>query len=112
MLDQSAQLKQLILFLEDSLAIDIMVIDVKKQTTVTDYMIITSGRSSRHLKAIAESAMERMKGIGCPSISSHGLQGSDWALVDFGDFVLHVMEADSRAFYNLEGLWQTNASAN
>lgn len=107
MSDQPKQLKQLQLFLEDSQAIDIVVIDVRNQTTVTDYMLIASGRSSRHVKAIAETAKERMKiEEGIPSLGEHGLENGDWVLVDFGDYVLHVMQPDSRAFYNLEGLWQ------
>lgn len=101
-----AQLNQLLLTLDDSQAIDVTVIDVKNQTTVTDYMIVATGRSSRHVKAIAETAMEKMKGSGQSILGAHGLESGDWALIDFGDYVLHVMQPDSRSFYNLEGLWQ------
>lgn len=110
MSEQPVFLKQLIKFLDDMQAIDITVIDVKEQTSVTDYMIVCSGRSSRHVKAVAETVMEQMKASGLPALSQTGLETGEWALVDFGDFVLHVMQADSRAFYNLEGLWQ-NAPA-
>lgn len=99
-------LKKLVASLDDIQAIDIKVIDVRQQTTVTDYMIVTSGRASRHVKAIAQKVMEDMKLAGLPSLSSTGLEGGDWALIDFGDFILHVMQAESRQFYNLEGLWE------
>lgn len=99
-------LPKLINSLEDIQAIDIKVIDVRKQTTITDYMIVASGRASRHVKAIAQKIMEDMKTAGMPSISCSGLETADWALVDFGDFIVHVMQPESRQFYNLEGLWE------
>ncbi|KTD18495.1 putative Iojap-related protein [Legionella lansingensis] len=107
MSEQPALLKQLVKSLDDNHAIDVIVIDVIKQTSVTDYMIICSGRSSRHVKAIAELTIEKMKTLGMIPLSQSGLETGEWVLVDFGDFVLHVMQADVRAFYNLEGLWQS-----
>lgn len=98
-------LKKLLQLLDDIHAIDVKVIDVMQQTTITDFMVICSGRSSRHVKAIAEHIMEQMKAAGLPALSDTGLEGGDWALIDFGDFVVHIMQPESRAFYNLEGLW-------
>ncbi|KTD19458.1 putative Iojap-related protein [Legionella israelensis] len=92
--------------LDDIQAFDVITLDVKKQTTITDYMVIASGRSSRHVKAIAEQVIEAMKKAGHQPLSFTGLDEGDWALVDFGDCILHVMQPDTRAFYNLEGLWQ------
>jgi ribosome-associated protein len=106
---QNPMLDKLIKSLDDIQAQDIKVIDVHKQTTITDYMIITSGRASRHVKAIAQKVMEDMKLAGLPSISSTGLESGDWALIDFGDFIVHVMQPDSRQFYNLEGLWEEHS---
>lgn len=106
MSDKNPLLKKLLASLEDIHAIDVTVIDVGSQTTVTDFMIICSGRSSRHVKAIAEQVLENMKAAGLPALSTNGFETGDWALVDFGDFVLHVMQPASRSFYNLEGLWQ------
>jgi ribosome-associated protein len=103
---QNPLLETLLKALDDMQAIDVKVIDVSKQTTITDYMIICSGRASRHVKAIAEHIMEQMKASGLPSLSHSGLDTGDWALIDFADFVVHVMQPDSREFYNLEGLWQ------
>lgn len=100
------QLKKLQDFLDDIQAIDVKTIDVSKQTSITDYMIICSGRSSRHVKAVAEHIAEHMKNAGTPALSKSGLNTGEWALVDFGYFIVHVMQADIRDFYNLEGLWQ------
>ena len=99
-------LAKLLKSLEDIQAIDIKVIDVHNQTTITDYMVIVSGRASRHVKAIAQKVMEEMKHAGYPSFSSAGLESSDWVLIDFGELILHVMLPESRQFYNLEGLWE------
>ena len=110
MQDKNPLLKTLLHSLEDIQAIDVTAIDVSQQTTVTDYMVICSGRSGRHVKAIAQQIMQDMKAAGLPSLSDHGLDGGDWALVDFGDFVVHVMQPDSRLFYNIEGLWQNQVA--
>jgi ribosome-associated protein len=103
---QHPMLDQLIKSIEDTQATDITVIDVRQETTITDYMIIVSGRASRHVKAIAHKVMEDMKPLGLPSINCNGLETGDWVLVDFGDFILHVMQPESRLFYNLEELWK------
>jgi len=102
---EQTMLDKLLKILDDNQAIDIQTIDVRNQTAITDYMIVASGRASRHVKAIAEKTMEEMKTAGMPAISSAGLDSGDWVLVDFGDYILHVMQPDSRQFYNIEGLW-------
>lgn len=106
MQDKNPLLDTLKTILEDIQAIETVIIPVGEHTTVTDYMIICSGRSSRHVKAIANHTMEQMKAAGAPALHQTGLESGDWALVDFGDFVLHVMQPETRAMYNLEGLWQ------
>lgn len=106
---QHPMLPKILHALEEIQAIDITVIDVHKQTTITDYMIIASGRASRHVKAIAQKVMEDMKSHGLPAINSTGLESGDWALIDFGDFIVHVMQPESRQFYNLEGLWEEHS---
>lgn len=109
MFEQPPSLKKLLALLDDNQAIEVITLDVREQTTVTDFMIIASGRSSRHVKAIATKTMEDMKKIGFPSLGEHGLENSEWVLIDFGDYVLHVMQPDIRSFYNIEGLWQESA---
>jgi len=107
MSNQQAFLTQIMKSLNEIQAIDVTVIDVKNYTSITDYMIICSGRSSRHVKAIAELVLEQMKAAGLVALSQNGLENGEWALIDFGDFVLHIMQPDIRAFYNIEGLWQS-----
>jgi ribosome-associated protein len=105
MTDQNPVLTKLLKLLDDNQAIDITQIDVRKQTAITDYMIISSGRSSRHVKAIAQKLMEEMKALGCPALHCTGLETGDWVLIDFSDFIVHVMQPEYRQYYNLEGLW-------
>lgn len=111
MSDKHPMLDKLLHSLEDIQAIDIKVIDVRKQTTITDYMVISSGRAARHVKSIAQKVMEDMKAQNMPPVTYTGLDTGDWALVDFGDFIVHVMLPESRQFYNLEGLWEEHAKA-
>lgn len=99
-------LQSILHWLTEMQAIDVKVINVAKQTAVTDYMIMCSGRSSRHVKAIGTEVMTKMKEQGLPAQGNHGLEQGDWVLIDFGECVLHVMVPDSRAFYNLESLWE------
>lgn len=103
--DSNSELNTLQHILENIQAIDVTVIDVRKHTQITDYMIICSGRSSRHVRSIAEYIMEHMKVAGIPSISHTGLENGEWALVDFGNFIVHILQPSTREFYNLEGLW-------
>src|ERR1700742_5140824 len=100
MSDPQLLLKHLEKSLDEIQAMEVVVINVRDQTSVTDYMIICTGRSSRHVKAIAETAVEHMKAQGLKTLSLSGLDSGEWILVDFGDFVLHVMQADCRSFYN------------
>lgn len=104
--DTNTELNTLQTILEDIQAIDVRIIDVRSHTTITDYMIVCSGRSSRHVRSIAEYAMEHMKAAGIPYISYTGLENGEWALVDFCNFILHVFQPNMREMYNLEGLWQ------
>lgn len=100
------QLNILLEALDENHAIDIKVIDVREQTSITDYMIICSGRSSRQVRAVAENVMLTMKHKGLPAIGAHGTEEGEWALIDFADFVVHIMQPATRDFYNLEGLWE------
>ncbi len=106
MSDTNSLLNTLTSLLDDAKAIDIVHIDVSTQTTITDYMLICSGRSSRHVKAIAESLMEQMKTNGMPATHHNGLMGGEWVIIDFGDVIVHVMQPETRSFYHLEDLWQ------
>lgn len=100
------QLKTLALAaLEDMKGVDIKVLDVRERSTITDYMIIASGTSERHLHAMADKTVEKLKASGVRPLGVEGGRGGGWILVDLGDVVVHVMHPEMRAFYNLEKLW-------
>lgn len=106
MSNENPMLKKILQSLEEIKAIDVTVIDVSKQTTITDYMIICSGRSTRHVNAVASHVLEHMKASGLSVLGTTGFETNEWIIIDFGDFVVHVMQPENRDFYNLEGLWQ------
>lgn len=91
--------------LEDLKGQDIKVLDVQKLTTVTDTMIICTGTSNRHVKALAQNVAEDAKKAGHRPLGIEGEEAGEWVLVDLGSVVVHVMQAQPRAFYQLEKLW-------
>ncbi len=104
---QAEQLKDLIVnALEDVKAKDISVIDVRGRTSVTDYMVLASGTSNRHVRSLADSVAIDAKEQGVRVGNVEGGGGSDWILVDMGDVVVHVMMPATREFYDLERFWR------
>jgi ribosome-associated protein len=91
--------------LDDLKAADIQVLDVRHLTTVTDMMVIASGRSDRHVRAIAGAVVEQCKRAGHRPLGIEGEHSGEWVLVDLVDVVVHVMLPRVREFYNLEKLW-------
>ena len=91
--------------LEDVKAQDIVRLDVKGLTTVTDYMIVASGTSSRHVKALADAVAEKSREAGHRPAGIEGEAGGEWVLLDLHDTLVHVMLPRVREFYNLEKLW-------
>jgi ribosome-associated protein len=109
---KSEKLKEIVLkSLEDMKAQDINVLDVKERTSVTEYMIVASGTSSRHIKSIADNVVGDVKEKGILPLGIEGGTGSDWVLVDLGDIVVHVMMHSAREFYDLERFWTETPNA-
>ena len=96
--------------LEDIKAFDITVMDVRQMTTLTSYMIVASGNSTRQCKAIADNVREKLKEKGAEARGIEGEKDGEWVLVDLGEIVIHVMVPATRAYYNLEQLWSESQS--
>ena len=104
------QLRELVLTaLEDFKAIDIQSIDVSDQNPLTELFVIASGSSTRHVKSMAENLIMRAKAAGSPPLGVEGQRQAEWILVDLNDVIVHLMLPQSRAFYNLEKLWQARS---
>jgi len=105
------ELKQLVInALEDLKAERIVELDVRDKTDVTDYIIVASGNSSRHVKSIANNVATEAKKAGHPPLGVEGETDGEWMLVDLADVVVHVMQPQIREFYDLESLWQVDLS--
>ena len=97
--------KNVLSALEDIKAFDIVSIDIRKQASIADYIIIASANSSKQAKALADNIKDRMQKINIPLIGIEGGSGSEWVLVDLGDIIIHIMTPTSRVYFNLEELW-------
>lgn len=91
--------------LDDLKAQDVLRLDVRHLTSMTDVMIVASGRSDRHVRAIAQALLERCKQAGHEALGVEGQESGEWVLVDLGEVVVHIMVPKVRAFYSLEKLW-------
>jgi ribosome-associated protein len=108
MSDLTSTLKIVEHVLDEMKAMNVLHLDVRKLTSITDDMFICSGRSSRHVIAIAEELYHQLKQSGQSYLRISGTEQGDWALIDCGDIIVHVMQPETRAFYNLEELWTAN----
>jgi len=107
-LTSGTKLNQIIVdSLEDIKAFDITVIDVRKKTSIADYMIIASANSNRQTKALARHLKDTLKGIGKGVMSIEGEGDGEWVLVDLNEVLVHIMLPTTRAYFNLEELWQS-----
>lgn len=94
--------------LEDGKAIDVKCLEVSAMTTITDFMIVAGGSSNRQVRALTERAVEAARESGVKPIGREGEDAGEWVLVDFGDVVLHLMQPQTREFYQLEKLWDSS----
>ena len=102
----SEQLSTLVIdALDDIKGQDIVKLDVRDMTTVTDYMVVASGTSNRHVQALVENVAEKASAAGHKPIGVEGESGGEWVLLDLQDTLVHVMLPKVREFYNLEKLW-------
>jgi ribosome-associated protein len=92
--------------LEDLKGRDLVTLPVAELTDITDYMIIASGTSNRHVKSLVDKLVEAAKDAAHPPNGVEGRETNEWVLVDLGDVLVHVMQAETRKFYDLERLWQ------
>ncbi|HKJ21775.1 MAG TPA: ribosome silencing factor [Gammaproteobacteria bacterium] len=101
-------LKTVIDAIEDLKGQDIKALDVRRLTSITDYMVVASGNSDRQVKAIADHVIEQAKGIQVRPVGVEGKEQAEWVLIDLGDVVVHVMQPAVREFYQIERLWGVN----
>lgn len=107
--------KQLLALAEHALADlkarEVKILDVRQQTSITDYMVVVSGTSDRHVKSIADRLVQSASAAGCPPLGVEGTQTGEWVLVDLADVVVHIMQPKARDFYQLENLWDMGEAA-
>lgn len=104
--DQTRIVTELVLkTLDENSAQDTIQIDIKGKSSVADMMIVTCGRSNRHVGALADYVIKALKENGHVPLGIEGQAGNDWVLVDIGDVILHIFRPEVRAFYNLEKIW-------
>ena len=109
--DAETLAKLVVTSLDDSKAEDIVTIDIAAKSSLADTMIVASGRSHRHVGAIADRLIEDLKTKGVDDIRVEGLAHCDWVLVDLGDVLVHVFRPEVRGFYNLEKMWAAEPMA-
>ncbi len=97
--------KEIEIILNDNKAIEVQSINLKDKTSIADFMIIASGNSSRHIQALAEILLDRLKKKGIINCRLEGRDSNDWKLIDAIDIIIHIFHPEKRKFYNLEKMW-------
>ena len=97
--------------LDDAKAEQTVAIDIAGKSSLADFMVVTSGRSNRHVSAVADQVMKAMRDNGFSKPRVEGLPHADWVLVDGGDVIVHIFRPEVREFYNIEKMWQADFAA-
>jgi ribosome-associated protein len=84
---------------------DTTTIDLRTESMIADYMVVTSGRSNRHVGAVADQVLQDLRGAGLTAVRVEGMPLCDWVLIDAGDVIIHVFRPEVRTFYNIEKMW-------
>ena len=106
---RSSILETILAQLDDAKAEQVVTIPLDDKTAIADTMVVASGRSNRHVGAIADQLVEKLKEAGHRDLKVEGMPQCDWVLVDAGDVVVHIFRPEVRSFYNIEKLWSANA---
>lgn len=93
--------------LDDDKGEEIEVIDLKQQSSLADYIVVASGRSSRQVSAMADKLIDRLSEVGVKDVRVEGQRQGDWVVVDAADVVVHIFRPEVRAFYNIERMWRS-----
>jgi len=104
-IDVEAATRVVLTSLDDDKAEDIVSIDVRGKSSFADMLIVASGRSARHVGALAEHITSKLKEAGVGQVRIEGMPHADWVLVDAGDVVIHLFRPEVRSFYNIEKIW-------
>jgi ribosome-associated protein len=109
--DAEETLRLVLARLDDMKAEDTLTIDLRGKTSIGDYMVVASGRSQRHVGAVAGNVLEVLDEAGVAGVRVEGMPHCDWVLIDAGDVIVHVFRPEVRAFYNLEKMWMSGRAA-
>jgi ribosome-associated protein len=101
----AALVKEIAHWLDEAKAEEVVTIDLAGKSSIGDFMVVASGRSDRHVGAIAEQIQKKLKELGLGRVRIEGLEACDWVLLDTGDIIVHVFRPEVREFYNLEKMW-------
>ena len=104
-IDTNETLRLVLARLDDMKAEDTTTIDLRGKSAIADYMVVTSGRSNRHVGSVADRVLEDLHTAGVRDVRVEGMPLCDWVLIDAGDVIVHVFRPEVRAFYNLEKMW-------
>jgi ribosome-associated protein len=107
-IDVEAATQVVLTSLEDDKAEEIVSIDIRGKSSFADMLVVASGRSARHVGALADHVMRKLKEAGVKDVRVEGMPQADWVLVDAGDVVVHLFRPEVRSFYNIEKIWSGN----